>query len=157
MNITEDNAYIAWASKTGATVVYYLNYVVFGPGIFLNIIEIILFRMKKLNRTTMGFYFTINSVVNILIIGYLMIYGIPMSQNVVIQLHSDWSCRVYLFFLRTFYQSSSWLNVIISADRLIFVLFSHKFKFQNNRKIISMILFGILIGILLVNTPNLVG
>ncbi|CAF0795483.1 unnamed protein product [Brachionus calyciflorus] len=155
MNITDDYGYIAWASKTGATVVYYLNILVFGPGILLNIIQILLFQMKKFNRTTMGFYFTINSVINILIIGYLMIYDIPMSQNIVIQLNSDWNCRIYLFLLRIFYQCSSWLNVAVTADRFLFVLFFNKFKFQNNRKILLMILFGILIVIVMVNTPNL--
>ncbi|RNA31088.1 G-coupled receptor -like protein [Brachionus plicatilis] len=151
---SENFGYIKWAGETSRAIVFYQCYVLFLLGILLNIIQILIFQRKTFKKTTMSFYYTINSAIHICIFVHLLTFGIPITQNRSIILKSDWNCRMYLFVLRTLYQSSSWLNVAISTDRLLFVIFFHKYKFQKNKKILSLILLVILVIIFLLNSPN---
>lgn len=153
-NSPENFGYIKWAIATSRAIVFYECYALFIPGILLNIIQILIFQKKKFKKTTMSFFYTINSLIHIFIIIHLLTFGIPITQNRSLILKSDWSCRIYLFILRTLYQASSWLNVVVSADRLIFVIFSHKYRFERIIKIWSIVLLAILVMIFLVNSPN---
>lgn len=153
-SLTENFGYIKWAVATSRDIVFYECFALFIPGIFLNIIQIVIFQKRIFKKTTMSFFYTINSIIHIFILIHLLTFGIPIIQNNSLILKSNWGCRIYLFILRTLYQASSWLNVIVSADRLLFVVFSHKYKFQKSIKFWSIILIAILVMIFLVNSPN---
>lgn len=154
-NVTENSDYIKWASKTNKMILFYVSTFLFPVGILLNSIEIVIFQMKKFQKTTMGFFFTINSLLNITIILYLLIFIPVATQNIYLHLKSNFTCKIYYFLLRVLYQASSWLNVLITADRFLFILFSNRFKFQKNKKVLSFIILVIFLSICLFNTPNL--
>lgn len=155
-NITlkEDYKYILWSIETTKCILYYIYTVLFPIGIGLNLFEIFLFQSIKLQKTTMAYFFSINSALNILIISYLLVFIPPSTRGVYLHLISDMSCRLYYFFLRVLYQSSSWLYVLITADRLLFILFPKRFKFQQNKFILSVIIFVCLAIICCTNIPN---
>lgn len=154
-DLVENTQYIKWAIQTTKTILFYLSVSLFPLGIVTNTIEIAIFQMGKFHKTTMGFFFTINATLNIITIVYLLIFIPAAVFNNYLHLSSDFSCKVYYFFLRLLYQASSWLQVIITADRLLFILFPNRFKFQKNKKILSIILLGVFFCISLLNIPNL--
>ncbi|CAF1072082.1 unnamed protein product [Brachionus calyciflorus] len=102
----------------------------------------------------MGFYFSLNSLVNIIVTLHLFVYTFPALFQIYLSYSSDFICKIYNFLLRVLYQTSSWLNVVITADRFIFILFPNKFELKKNKKLTYLILFGIFALICLTNIPN---
>ncbi|CAF1017414.1 unnamed protein product [Brachionus calyciflorus] len=153
--IQEDIAYIAWATKLANSALFY-GFIILSPlGVVLNILEIIIFQMKRFKKTLMGFYFTINCVTYVIIIIYMTVFNFSPLYKVNFTNVSDLSCKMYFFFMRSLHQINSSINVVIVADRLLFILYPNKFKFQKNKKIISLILFGLFIFSFACNSPNL--
>lgn len=146
--------YIYWATGQARLILKYITFVIMPIGFFLNLIEILIFQKKKFNKTTMGFYYSINSAINMIIIVHLFVYSYGVEIRVFFFLMSNIVCKMYSFFVRVFFQMSSWLNVIITADRLLFILFSKKLKFQSNKPILSFILCSFMVLILATNSPN---
>jgi len=68
---------------------------------------------------------------------------------------SDISCATLSFALRVFIQMSIWINVGVTVDRFLCVSFPSNFKFRNDRKKLSCIIFVVFIVLLLLNSPNL--
>ncbi|CAF0910358.1 unnamed protein product [Brachionus calyciflorus] len=155
IQILEDYKYIEWAIRTTQSILFFVSVIIFPIGIIFNTLEIIIFRKPKFQKTTMGFYFTINSSLNLFIIFYLLIFIPPSIKGHYLHLKSDLTCKFYYFFLRVLYQSSSWLNVFITADRLVFVLYPNRFKFQKDKLKLSIFLFVFLLLISTVSLPNL--
>lgn len=154
VTIGEDYKYILWAIQTTQSILFYLYTIVFPIGIALNSFEIFIFQSIKQQKSTMGYFFTINSVLNIITISYLLVFIPPSTVGIYLHLASDLSCKFYFFFLRVLYQSSSWLNVLITADRLLFIFFSKRFKFQQNKFLLSLVIFIFLLVICCTNIPN---
>ncbi|RNA03201.1 Neuropeptide capa receptor [Brachionus plicatilis] len=155
LTLTENSDYIKWAIETTKSILFYLSISLLPLGIVFNTIEIVIFQMGKFQKTTMGFFFSINSSLNIITILYLLTFVPSATFSIYLHLQSDTSCKVYYFLLRSLYQASSWLNVVITADRLLFILFPNRFKFQKNKKILTIILLGVFGIILILNIPNL--
>ncbi|CAF1040265.1 unnamed protein product [Brachionus calyciflorus] len=153
--IAEDYQYIAWAIDLGQSLMFYDSFILFPIGIILNIIEILIFRLQTFTKTTMGFYFSINCVLNISILTFLLIIAILIIfLNMNLMFYSTISCILYFVIMLIIYQSISWLNVIICADRLLFVLYPNKFKFAKNKQILCLILLVMFVMIILVNVPS---
>lgn len=153
--IKEDLEYIYWATGQARLILKYITFVIMPVGFFLNLVELLIFQKKKFKKTTMGFYFSINSAINMIIIAHLFVYALGVEIRIFFFLMSNIVCKMYSFFVRVFFQMSSWLNVIITADRLVFILFSNKLKFQSNKLILSLILSLFLVLILVTNFPNM--
>lgn len=153
-NESEDFVYIEWASTTAKNLLFYVCFTLFVPGIVLNLVEALIFLRKKFSKTSMGYYYSLNSSLNLIIVIYLFVFCLPMSMGNNLFLYSSWGCRFFYYFLRVLYQSSSWLNVAIVVDRVAFVLFTNRFKFLKNKRFLSLILLAFLTIILLTNITN---
>ncbi|CAF0716375.1 unnamed protein product [Brachionus calyciflorus] len=152
--IIEDFDYIFWASSTAKNLLFYSCVLLFVPGTFLNTLQTLIFLMKIFSKTSMGYYYSINSALNLVIVIYLLIFCMPMSKSNSLFLYNSWGCRLFYYFLRVLYQSSSWLNVAIVADRVVFILFPNKFNFLKKKKFLTLILIAILSIILITNITN---
>ncbi|CAF0927534.1 unnamed protein product [Brachionus calyciflorus] len=153
--VNEDYAYISWASNLLKTFTFYVSAYFLPIGTLLNLFEVYIFSRKKFKKnSTMCFYFTLNSILNVIIFALFMLFTLTSITGLQLHLESDWSCRIYLFVLRTLYQVSPWLQVATTADRVLFVLFTNKFNFQKNLKIVSLILIGILSVLIMANIPS---
>ncbi|CAF1120332.1 unnamed protein product [Brachionus calyciflorus] len=154
-SLIEDYDYIKWANNLIKSFSFYVTTIFLPIGVILNLFEVYIFNRKKFKKNlTMGFYFTINSILNAIVISLFMFVTLTSIHGLRLNLESDWGCRIYLFVLRTLYQVSPWLQVATTADRVLFVLFTNKFNFQKNLKIVSLILIGILSVLVMANIPS---
>ncbi|RNA09625.1 G- coupled estrogen receptor 1-like [Brachionus plicatilis] len=149
-----DDEYFNWAINMTKSIAFYIPVVVLPIGIVLNILEICIFQMKAFSKTSMGFYFTINCSVNILTFISFMIFAISGAIGFPLSLFSDWGCRFNLYTLGCLYISSSWLNVIIVVDRVLFVIMGQKLQFLKKKKNILIMLLTGLALIMLINSPS---
>ncbi|CAF1023040.1 unnamed protein product [Brachionus calyciflorus] len=85
---------------------------------------------------------------------FLASFNLPLHFQLFPMYQSSLTCVVYSFILRVLYQANSWLNVAITTDRLLFILYPNRYKIQKNKKFISLILIGLSFLILILNTPN---
>lgn len=153
--MSEDFAYILWARKLTGTIIFYACLVFVPIGVFLNIIEIIIFQKNKFKKSTMGYFLSINCGLHVIILTYVTVFNLPAVFRINLTTWSNLTCKAYVFFLRSLYQAYSWLNVVMVGDRLLFILYQNKFKSQKNKRKLSLILMVLLIFVFLCNLPNM--
>ena len=104
----------------------------------------------------MGFYNILMSTFNILSLIFIYLYFFPPSAGQQdLLLNSNFSCTSITYLLRIFTQVPSWINVMVSGDITISILFPNKFKYLKQKKVISLIVACLFVAISIFNAPNL--
>jgi hypothetical protein len=133
------------------TVGLYAILFISGMGIITNILNIRVCLGKKTRNTAMGFY---NFITAIFYICYLtLVIFAPSLRNTY-----TWACILLPYAVRVFYQMTSWLNVMVSFDRL-FLSYTykphHNVANKNlNKKKFSLIILGIFLILICVNVSG---
>lgn len=149
-------AYFLWAYRTSNQFLYYANLTIVPIGLFCNLISFLIFSKKSFRIGTMGYFFKIIAIMDSIVLINLFLNFFSQSLEKDIVLISDFYCKFFNLALRVSFQSSSWLNVLVTLDRLLSIKYHHKqFKFNKNKKILTLILLGALLLIILINSPNL--
>jgi hypothetical protein len=122
-------------------------------GVFLNALTFLIFLRKRLNKTTMGFFY--RAICAFLIIFHLnqVIRQSSILARNDIQM-TIVGCKLSLYLTRTTFQMDSWLHVIMSIDRLIAIKYPNKFLFLTNRKFLLAIVLGLAIFLTFLNMGN---
>ena len=94
----------------------YVYLVIGAVGILTYIFNIRVCLRKKMRNTAMGFYNFITAVFNIVF--FIVTLFSSSLSNVF-----DWTCIIGPYAMRVISQMSSWLNVMVSFDRLFLTLF----------------------------------
>ncbi|CAF0953562.1 unnamed protein product [Brachionus calyciflorus] len=103
----------------------------------------------------MGMYYRLISVYNIFVLVLSWLYLISKSHSFNLNLINEIGCRLFSYFFRITYQICSWLNVLVTFDRLVFILFPTRFKILKNKAYIMGLFFSSHIFFILVNIPSL--
>ena len=124
---------------------------VFGSlGMILNALSIAVFSRKSLWNMTMGFYNVVLACVNNLAIFFSACYFLPLYYYRLNRLNDSFvECVLILFGQRLFTRMSSWIEVLIAVDRMVYTMFPWRLQFMNKKTYLFMIvagLFVILIG-----------
>ena len=126
---------------TTHVVEYYICVIVCSIGFATNTLNIVVSTRKKLLKNTMGFYNISMSIFNILTlvtVGYLDFFTQSIGQTPLI-LRSNLNCILISYVMRVISQMSSWLNVMVTTDRMlcVFPFLSNRFKFIKNKQILA--------------------
>ena len=136
---------------------FYECVVLFNKGIVSNIINIVVSLRKELKNSIMSFYNILMSIFNILtliFVGYLAFFAQSIGQEQLI-LRTYLNCILISYFIRIFSQMSSWINVMVTFDRMLCIVFIQKVKFTENKKLLTCIVMAIFTLISVINSPNL--
>ena len=122
-------------------------------GLLTNSLNILVCMRKQILKQTMGFYSPIMSLFNMtsLFISFLVDY--PPIQFVMF--NSSLNCVLYSYLLRISLQMSSWLYVMCSLDRMLFITYPHRFKFLKKKSLLCLVCGILFVAICLLNVPNL--
>jgi hypothetical protein len=125
-------------------------------GIISNVLNIAICLRQRLRSSLLGYYNVLISIFNTLVFIVMLLIYFPLviGQTNLANL-SDFSCATLSFALRVFIKMSIWINVGVTIDRFLCVSFPNKFKFRNNKKKLSLILFVVFVILLLLSMPNL--
>ena len=126
------------------------------PGNLLSLIVFVrlMIRNPKIN---MGFLNMCQTIFDLswLILSLIVIRGSIYLFGVNILTINDSYCRAFTFLRRFMIHAISWMLVLISFDRFLFVLYNNRFKFMKNKLILSAIIFVMLAFVAFENMTNL--
>ncbi|RMZ98684.1 hypothetical protein BpHYR1_026612, partial [Brachionus plicatilis] len=123
-------------------------------GIVLNFIQIIVYLRKKFKSTTMSNYYIQISLNNILAITLTIVRFIGQIEFYPFEENTEFGCKFLAFLTRFSYASCSWLNFLVTMDRLMFILFANTYKKVQNKWFILKISLIIYLFLVVINTPN---
>ena len=126
-------------------------------GLVANVLNIIVSMRKELQKNTMGFYNILISVFNILsliFVGYINFFPQTIGQESYLT-RSDYNCKLILYLSKIFPPMASWLNVMVSLDRLLCVYNISRFKFINDKRKLLLIALGLFVTIAAISVSNL--
>ena len=124
-------------------------------GFIFNTFSIIIFARKKFSDTTMGYYNIVMAFNNNIGILFNFLKSFTYGYGNDILMWSSFNCAFIYYVSRVSVSLSSWLNVMVTLDRMIFLVYSRNFLFLKNKKILSIIIFMLFLMLALINIPNL--
>ena len=128
-------------------------------GIPLNLINMIVFAKLMYQKTNMGFLCTCQASVDLalLLITLILARSSPFIFPVSLDSFSDPMCKFIKYIRRLPLHLSSWMNVIITFDRFVFILYGNgqKFKFMKKKSTLAAIITAVFLILAILDAPNL--
>ena len=130
-------------------------------GFITNTLNIVISSRTEIQKTTMGYYNIVMSTFNILAILAKILQTFPSFGIQDLTLMSDAGCRLLPYLARVTIQMSTWINILISFDRLLFMSYTNIGAYNNrplnqkDTKKLTKITFILIIIICIMNVPNL--
>lgn len=128
-------------------------------GIPCNLISVFIFARLMRNKSNMGFLCMCQSIIDlcVMLILLLVLRSYPLLFPVNLGIFNDQLCKFLTFLKRYEVQVSSWMCVLITFDRFIFVLYDQdeKFRFMKKKKNLALIILGIFFSLAILDIPNL--
>lgn len=154
---------IAYLNRVASSIQYYDNIIYLSVGIPLNVLNAVVFARlllnnNKNNKTNMGFFGLCQSIMDIIVLLYFSLvfrssgfFGYSFANT------NDSLCRVVNYFRRFCSSTSSWMEVITTFDRFIFVIFGHagRFKFMEKKRYLTLIIAGVVVFLAVAHINNL--
>jgi hypothetical protein len=131
---------------------FYFLIVMMPLGIVLNIISIFIFMRPSLNKTNMGFIFTMLALVDTISLFY---YFLVVRPNNVFGYTVNFFCGMSSYLRRTIFNYSSWIQAYVSVDRFVSIYFPSRAVFFKKKTFSLFIMLAILCLVLLTNFTNL--
>lgn len=123
--------YVAYLNSVSNSISYYYLWITFPPGILGNLIALYIYTRPNLNRkTNTGFLYAWLSIFNLLSIFQ---YTILTRSNVLFGFGVNLPCGVTNYIRRSIFNLISWMQVFISFDRLMAVVFPTSAKFMSKK------------------------
>ena len=131
---------------------FYSMVILIPIGIVGNIVSIFIFTRPCFNqKTNTGRFYSLLCVVNLITIVFVTAFK---NENDFTKYSIPLPLSTEKFIENIMYQSLSWIQVIISVDRFIFVLYPVKgVRFMSKKWVLYSIILGLFIFILGVNSP----
>lgn len=97
-------------------------------GIPLNLLSIFIYLRPNLNKTNMGFLYACQAFVDmtLLLVTLFLIRGSSFIFGTTVSNASDFVCKLLTFVRRFTLHISSWMCVVITADRFVFVIYKNR-------------------------------
>ena len=153
------SSYSTYISSINSNMNKYFVIVSSAIGIPCNIISIFIFARLMRNKTNMGFLYVCQCSVDL----YLLLATLLVIRSstvvfpfTIATINDDW-CRFANFIRRFSIHVSSWMPVLITFDRFIFVLYEQdqRFRFMKKKMNLALIILVIFICLAIIDIPNL--
>ena len=157
MSSNSTNNYAVYLSNLSNNLNNYLSIILPSIGIPCNLIAVFIFWRLRGNKSNLVFLGVFQSLVDtVLLLFVLIIFRSQFTIGVNIANQSDSICKFVTFIKRYIYIASSWMQVFITFDRVIFVLhrYENGFKFMKNKLILTALIFGLWFILGLFILPN---
>ena len=130
--------------------------VVSNIGILGNCFNLLLCMNQRITRDVMCYFNIWMSIFNILSLIAGQINYLPQSLGYQdFTLTSDYSCKLLYYFARVFAQTSAWLNVMATLERVAYFSKHKLFTFITSKYAPTATCFGLIAILLVLNVPNL--
>lgn len=154
MNVTRNIELLRSRTNARDSILFFSSFVLIPIGIFLNFTQMLILLRRRFLISIMAMYYQLISIYNIFILIVTWFNFMSKSSFTNIDFITDIGCKLLAFFFRLALQICSWLNVLVTLDRLIFIVFSTKFKFWRSKRNILILFFFSHFFFMAVNIPN---
>ena len=155
-----NQTYTEYLTKLNSDVNKYFLIAAASIGIPCNLVSIFIFAHLIKHKTNMGYLYTIQCLVDLFLFfvslflvrsNFINLY--PISLDTI----NDPMCKFIKFIRRYPLHLSSWMPVLITFDRFIFIFYGHgsRFKFMKKKLNITVIVLLMFTMLAIVNVPNL--
>ncbi len=156
MSTSLDEHFISNMNYFISQIAFYSCNIIANIGILGNFFNLMLCLNQRIARDVMGYFNILMSIFNILSLITAQIHYFPQSigyQDLTIT--SDYSCKLLNYFSRVFAQTSAWLNVMATFERIEFFSKHKLFKLITSKYAPAATFLGLLAILLVLNVPNL--
>ena len=157
-NQTQNNSdveFLKWIYDLDMKFQYYSSLTVAPICFFFNSLAIIVFLSKKLKNTNWIQNIILNLTNNMVLVNIFIIFY-TKSINKDILVYSNLHCKLLSFSIRVLVQQSSWIYVILAAERLLCVTYPNEYKSFKNKRLALVLVVGIVLALIcILNIPNL--
>ena len=152
------SSYAQYLGKLTNEISFSLGLILSVVGIPCNILALFIFARLTRNKTNMGFLYiwlcSIDIFIQLIILFILQskrIFGVTLTTQ------STSMCMLVNFLQRFVPRASSWITVLITFERLIFVLYGHsnRFKLMKSKLFLTGIIFAIIVFVAIATAPSL--
>lgn len=152
-----DLAYIVYLNKLSSDINWYFSIISSSIGIPCNILSIIIFFRLRRNKTNMGFLGVWQSSIDLILLLLFLLVFRSQTFGISLATQNDSACKFLTYLRRFILHASSWIPVVTTFDRFVFVFYGHseRFKFMKNKRILSAIILIIFIIITILDIPNM--
>lgn len=156
--MSNSSAYAQYLTRVNSDLSFNLALVLAIIGIPSNCLAAIIFVRLSKNKTNMGFLYIWQCLIDIFIqVFILLIYQSRRIFGMSLNNQSNSMCMFITFLQRFVPRLSSWLTVLITFERFIFVLYDHKekYKLMKSKLFLTGIIFVIFVFIAISSIPSL--
>ena len=152
----DDKVFLASLNKISTITTYYSCLAMVSIGLTTNILNLLLSIRPKIRKIPMGFYNIFISVFNMICLAYglLIYFPVTIGQPDLTTVSNN-NCILINLIGRISIHMSSWINVMISLDRMLCITYRNKFLYLKGKRNICLIIFAMLLVIVILNSPNL--
>lgn len=137
-NSSTSAQYVAYLNSLSDQIIYYYLVTVMPLGLVGNVISIYIYSRPSLNKkTNTGFLYIWLCIVNIF---STIWYGFITRSFNIINYTFAFPCGIELFVRRSNFMTVSWMQVFISLDRFVAVVFPHSGVMQKLQKKVNEII-----------------
>ena len=149
----------AYYTKLNSDITTYFVITSSSIGIPLNLLNIIVFAKLMHQKTNMGLLCTCQATVDLilLVLTLILTRSSPFIFPVSLDNLNDPMCRFVKYIRRLPLHLSSWMNVIITFDRFVFILYGNgqKFRFMKKKTSLAAIIVAVFFILAILDVPNL--
>jgi hypothetical protein len=120
-------AYVLQLRRLEERAIFYGTIFMVFPGLLMNILNIVVFNRRAF-AANMRFYYTFLSALDAFNLLVCVVSFVPFSYERGLNFQSDASCKLLSFLRRLGTHSSSWTLVIISFDRVFYIMFNATYR-----------------------------
>src|SRR5579883_3034452 len=131
--MSTNQTYAAYLSSVNTTFLYYSLWLIWPVAVVGNLVSLYIYTRPNLNKkTNTGFLYGWLCVINVIaVLEYTFVYR---SQSLIGYKILTYPCGFEIYLHRTFLNSIAWMQVLISLDRFVVIMYPRKAKWFNRKK-----------------------
>lgn len=152
---------VAYLNRVAANFTYYDNIIYLSLGIPCNIINMVVFArllFNRTNKTNMGFLGLCQSILDTTLLLYFsLVYRSSAFFGYNFSNINDPICRITNFIRRFLTCTSSWMQLVTTFDRFVYIMFGHggRFSFMRKKRYLALIIAVVFLFLAVASINNL--
>ena len=155
MNSSQVDTLVPFIQSLQKSIMFYWTLSAFNLGFLLNILLVAVYMRKVFRGNPTAVYTIFIAIAGNVYIVLMYFNFFPQAYSVNYAATSDLSCKLNSFLLRVFPHLISWLNVMMSVDRMTSVLYPNLYLLVKTNKFICLASVCVFIALCMVNSINL--
>lgn len=149
--------YIAYLNQLSSSINWYYNIISSSIGIPCNILSIFIFFRLMRNKTNMGFLGVWQCCIDLAMLLLFLLAFRSQTFGFSVPSTSDSACKFLTYMRRFILHASSWIPVVTTFDRFVFVFYgqNERFKFMKNKLILTVLILVLFSIITIMDIPNM--